>query len=127
MSEGMEIKSLETLPDVIAHGLYVVSERRWGLKNDTIGAALSLDGAMRLVLDAAGFGMWVSLSDTEDPEAGETVTVDRNTVGAAERFEWHDECAQWPRERFAPGIGEMRARWEGELTGFIVEWVRIEP
>lgn len=118
---GADDRSLE-LADVIANGVYVVSERRWGLKNDTIGTALTLDGAKRLVLDAAGF---TTIQKSKSDE-GVEVHVDRNTEGIDGLFQWYDENEQWASDRFAPGVGEMRARWDGELTGFAVEWTRVE-
>lgn len=105
MSDAMQLE------DVITHGVYVVSQRQWGLKNDVIGVAITLEGARRLVLDAAGF---------KHTDTGEVADSRDEAVG--ECFQWYDEYGAWPDEAFQKGTGEMVAVWEASVTNFIVEW-----
>lgn len=106
------------------NGVYVVLNPGYGSNyDDVIGVAATLTGAMRLVLATETLEMLVPENDPNDPEACKAVPVKVGTEGAAECFRWVDESAIGFRPGyFKRGEGFMRAYFQDEATGYVVQW-----
>lgn len=120
--EGRTVNDIvkEMLED---NGVYVVLETGYSTDDQVIGVAATLTGAMRLVLGTETLEMWVSDNDPEDPDAGHTIPVKVDTVGAAEAFNWVDESAYggWAGN-FKLGEGKLRAHFQDRGTQYTVQW-----
>lgn len=105
-------------------GVYVVLEPGWGSNyDDVIGVAATLEGAMRLVLADEKLQMLVPANDPDDPDACVSIPVKVGTVGAANAFRWRDETQIGNHPgNFKLGEGFMRAYFQDEATGYVVQW-----
>lgn len=112
----MEFKNL------LNYGVFVVVQRHHTSPEHVIGVTATLDGARTLVLDMAGFTLFVP---TPDGDGCNIALVDSSDERAVKAFRWHDDstCGGRYPSRFGNDDGPpMVAYFQDEETWFYVYW-----
>jgi hypothetical protein len=108
---------------VFLNGTMVVVERHHDAPERILGAALTLGGAMHLVLTRGNLSMLVPNTDESDPTGMDSVHTSSNVPYATNLFRWVDPSDVYNSHvTFTQNEGVLNAVFQDENTNYYVHW-----